>query len=51
MGAERVQEITVTTPNEPGTMGKVFEVIAGAGHFIHAERPTRLADSVARHFG
>ena len=31
MATERVQEITVTTPNEVGTMGKVFGVIAGAG--------------------
>jgi len=30
MGAEKVQEITVTTPNEVGTMGKVFGIIAGA---------------------
>ena len=31
MGAERVQELTVTTPNEVGTMGKVFRLIADAG--------------------
>ncbi len=31
MGAEKVQEITITTPNEKGTMGKVFKLIADAG--------------------
>jgi hypothetical protein len=31
MKAEKVQEITVRTPNEVGTMGKVFSLIAGAG--------------------
>ncbi len=31
MGAEKVQEITITTPNEPGTMGTVFKLIADAG--------------------
>lgn len=31
MGAEKVQEITIKTPNEVGTMGKVFGLIAKAG--------------------
>jgi hypothetical protein len=31
MGAERAKEITIRTPNEVGTMGKVFSVVAGAG--------------------
>jgi hypothetical protein len=31
MGAEKVQEVTVKTPNEVGTMGKVFGAIAQAG--------------------
>jgi hypothetical protein len=31
MGAEKVQEITIKTPNEVGTMGKVFKLIADAG--------------------
>ena len=31
MGAEKAQEITITTPNETGTMGKVFKLIADAG--------------------
>ena len=31
MGTEKVQEITVTTPNDVGTMAKVFGIIAGAG--------------------
>ena len=30
MAAEKVQEVTITTPNEMGTMGKVFGLIAGA---------------------
>jgi len=28
MGAQKAQEITITTPNEVGTMGKVFGLIA-----------------------
>jgi len=31
MGAEKAKEITITTPNEVGTMGKVFGLIAKAG--------------------
>jgi hypothetical protein len=31
MKAEKVQEITITTPNEVGTMGKVFKIISDAG--------------------
>jgi len=31
MGAEKVQEVTVTTSNQMGTMGRVFSLIAGVG--------------------
>ena len=31
MGAKKVQEVTVSTPNEVGTMGKVFNLIAEGG--------------------
>ncbi len=31
MGAQKAEEITIRTPNEVGTMGKVFGVIATAG--------------------
>jgi hypothetical protein len=30
MGAKKVQEVTITTPNEVGTMGKVFGLVAEA---------------------
>lgn len=53
MGAEKVQEITITTPNEVGTMGKVFELIAEAGvnvrsfvaHVMHNEGIFKLITS------
>jgi hypothetical protein len=53
MGAEKVQEITITTPNEPGTMGKVFKIIAEAGvnvrsfvaQVVHNEGVFRLITS------
>jgi hypothetical protein len=36
MKAEKVQEVTVRTPNEVGTMGKVFSLIAKAGVNVKA---------------
>jgi hypothetical protein len=36
MKAEKVKEVTVRTPNEVGTMGKVFSLIAKAGVNVKA---------------
>ena len=36
MKAEKVQQITIRTPNEAGTMGKVFSLIAKAGVNVRA---------------